>query len=74
MIQNLALYLDLEGAKIIHVLSVLIIIYGGCWRFLTGVWHLDHVLDGLRDLAWIFPNVLITLGSVKAQIQSVWNE
>ena len=33
----LALYLDLEGAKNIHVLSVLIWGFGGCWRVLTGV-------------------------------------
>ena len=32
-----ALYLDLEGAKNIHVLKVLIWGFGGCWRFLTWV-------------------------------------
>ena len=41
MIRILALYLDFEGAKNIHVLQVLIWGFGGCWRFLTGVWHLD---------------------------------
>merc|ERR1711954_85239 len=41
MIQILALYHDFEGAKNIHVLQVLIWGFGGRWRFLTGVWHLD---------------------------------
>ena len=40
MLPILALYLDFEGAKTIHVLSVLIWGFGECWRFLTGVWHL----------------------------------
>ena len=44
-IQILALYLDLEGAKNIHALQVLIWEFGGHWRFLTGVWHLDPDLD-----------------------------
>ena len=44
-IQILALYLDLEGAKNIHALQVLIWEFGGHWRFLTGVWHLDLDLD-----------------------------
>ena len=33
----LALYLDFEGSKTIHVLQVLILGFAGCWRFLTGV-------------------------------------
>ena len=41
MIQNLALYLDFEGAKNIHVLKVLVSRFGGCWMFLTEVWYLD---------------------------------
>merc|ERR1712082_419126 len=41
MIQILALYLDFEGAKNIHVLYVLIWGFGGRWRFLMGVWHFD---------------------------------
>ena len=45
MIQILALYLDFEGAKNIHVLQVLIWGFGGCWRFLTGVYHLEIDLD-----------------------------
>merc|ERR1711954_627708 len=45
MIRIVALYLDFEGAKNIHVLSVLFWGFGGCWRFLTGVWHLDIDLD-----------------------------
>ena len=45
MIQIFALYLDFEGAKKIHVLWVLIQVFGGCWRFLTWVWYLDLDLD-----------------------------
>ena len=41
----LALCLDFEGAKDISVLNVLIWGFGGGWRFLTGVWHLDLDLD-----------------------------
>ena len=41
--QILALYLDFEGAKIIHVPKVLTWDFGGCWWFLTGVW--DHDLN-----------------------------
>ena len=66
--QILALYLDLEGAKNIHGL---ILGFGGCSRFLTGVWHLDLDLDMVMNLAWISPEVLITLRSVEAQIQSI---
>ena len=39
------LYLELEGGKNNHVLEVLKWGFGGCWRFLTGVWHLDLDLD-----------------------------
>ena len=35
-----ALYLDFEGAKNIHVLYILILGFGGHWRFLTGIWDL----------------------------------
>ena len=45
MIQIFALYIDFEGVKNTHVLKVLILGFGGCWRFLTGVWHLDLDLD-----------------------------
>ena len=37
----LALLLDFESAKNTHDLYVLILGFWGCWRFLTGVWHLD---------------------------------
>ena len=40
MIQILALYLDFEAAKIIHVLEVFIWSFAGHWRFLTGVCYL----------------------------------
>merc|ERR1712112_806882 len=65
MIQISALYLIFEGAKNIHVLLVIIWGFGRCWRFLTGVWHLDLDLDMVKNLAWIFPEVLITLRSVE---------
>ena len=39
--------------------------------FLTWVWYPDLDLDMVRNLAWIFPEVLITLRSVEAQIVSV---
>merc|ERR1711954_569072 len=70
MIRILALYLDFEDAKNIHFLLVIIWGFGGCCRFLTGVWHLDLDLDIVRNLAWIFSEVLITLRSVEAQIQT----
>ena len=57
----LALYLDFEGANNNHVLEVLIWGFGGHWRFLTGVWLPDHDLHMVRNLSWIFPEVLITL-------------
>merc|ERR1712081_81577 len=50
--QILALYLDFEGAKNIHVLQVLIWGSGGCWSFLTGVWHLDIDLDMITGLCY----------------------
>merc|ERR1711954_500472 len=52
MIRILALYLDFEGAKNIHVLKVLIWGFGGCWRFLTGVWHLDLDMNMVTDLLY----------------------
>ena len=45
-----ALYRDFEGAKKIHVLKVLIWGFGGRWRFLTWVWHLDLDLDMVTGL------------------------
>ena len=48
--QILALYLDFEGAKNIHVLEVLIWGFGGRWRFLTGVWHPAIDLDRVNGL------------------------
>ena len=45
MIWILALYLDFEGAKNIHVLEVLVWGFGGCLRFLTGVWNFNLDLD-----------------------------
>ena len=48
MIRILALYLDFECAKNINVLYVLICGFGGCWRFLTEVFH--HDLDMVTGL------------------------
>ena len=50
MFSILALYLDFEDAKNIHVLQVLIWGFGGHWRFLTGVLHLDLDLDMVAGL------------------------
>ena len=50
MIRMLALYLDIEGAKIIHVLEVLNGGFEGHWRFLTWVWHLDLDLNMVTGL------------------------
>ena len=50
MIQILALYLDLEGTNNTYVFKVLIWGLGGCWMFLTGVWHLDLDLDMVTGL------------------------
>ena len=70
MIQIWALYLYFDGAKNIHVLEVLIQGFEGCWRYLTGVWHLDLDLDGLRNLAWIFLEVFISFRLVEAEIKA----
>ena len=50
MFQILALYLDIEGAENIHILSVLIWGFGGSWKFLAGVliFYLDlDIVTGL---------------------------
>ena len=36
---------------------------------MTGVWHLDNALDDIRNLAWIFPEVFMSLRSVQAKIE-----
>ena len=50
MIQIVALYLNFEGGKNIHILELLILGFGGCWRFLTGVWYLDLDWDIVTGL------------------------
>ena len=50
MIRILDLCLNFEGAKNIHVHLVLIWGFGGRWRFLIGVWHLDLDLDMVSGL------------------------
>ena len=65
------LYPDFEGTKNINVLWILIWGFGGHFRFLTGVWHLGHDLDGLSYLAWNFPEVFNSLRLVKAKIELV---
>ena len=46
----LALYLDFEWIKNIHVLQFRIWGFWGCFRFLTGVLHLDLDLDMVTGL------------------------
>ena len=48
----LALYLDFEGAKNIHVLSVWIYVFLGCWKFLTWM--------SILIMIWILPLVFDT--------------
>ena len=58
-----ALYRDFEGAKNIHVLKVLIWGFGGHWRVLTGIPHLDLDLD--MDIGFgtpMFQNLALDLG------------
>ena len=57
MIRILALYLNFEGAKNIHVLWVLIWDFEECWKILTGAWHLNLDLDIVTVLLCIhIPN------------------
>ena len=57
MFRILALSLDLEGAKNIKFLKVLIWGFWGCWRFLTWVWYLDLDLDMITGLWYTYtPN------------------
>ena len=57
MFKILALYLDFEDVENIHVLKVLIWGFGGCWRSLTGVQHLDPDLDMVTCLLYTYvPN------------------
>ena len=49
MFQILALYLDFEGAKNIHVLLDPDLGFRWCWRLLIGVWHLDFELDMVNE-------------------------
>ena len=48
--KHLACYLDFECAKNIHVLYVLLWGFGGRWKFLVGVWHLDLDLNMVTGL------------------------
>ena len=50
MFQILALYLDFDGAENINFPLVQIQSFGGCWRFLIGVFHLDLELDMIAGL------------------------
>ena len=52
LIQFLALYLNFEGAKNIHVFKVLIRGFGGHWRFLKKVHHLDLDSDVVIGLLY----------------------
>ena len=50
MLHILYLYLDFQVAYNIYVLKVLIRYFGGCLRFLTGVWLMDLDLDMVTGL------------------------
>ena len=50
MIKIMALFLDFEGAKNVHVLEVLIWGFVGRWRFLTWVWLFDIDFDIVTGL------------------------
>ena len=54
MIQMLALYLDFEGAKNIHVHNVLIWAFGGGWRLLYGISFLNLELDMVTGLCYTY--------------------
>ena len=68
-IPNFGFLHHFECENKIHVHWVPIWAFGGCWRFLTGVLHLHLYLDIVRNLAWIFPEVFISLRLVKAKIE-----
>ena len=50
LILTWSLVFDFEGAKSFYILWVLIWGFGGSWRFLTWVWHLDLFLDMVTSL------------------------
>ena len=52
MMHILCLYLDFEGAKVIHVLKVLTWGFEGRWMFLTEVWNLDLDFDIVTGLPY----------------------
>ena len=62
--QILALYLYFEGAKNIHVLQVLILVFGGGLRFLTGVQHLDLDLNMVNSVYQLSPESFRALASL----------
>ena len=45
--------------------------FGGCWRFLIGVWHYDNDFDMFRNLALILAELFILLRLVKAKVELV---
>ena len=61
MFQILALYLNYEGAKNIHILKVLIWGFGGRWSFLTLAQHLDPDLDMVTCLWYTY---VLNVGSL----------
>merc|ERR1711954_508930 len=65
----MVVYLYFEGAKNIHVLEVLIWIFGGCWMFLTRVWHLD------LDLIWslVFDTTMIQIPALYLDFEGAKN-
>ena len=61
IIQIFAFYIDVEGAKNIHVLDILIWDFSYWWRFLTGVWHLYCDLDIITSLWYTHIQILDSL-------------
>ena len=74
IIQILALYLDFDGAKIIHVLLILILGFSEGWRFLTGVWHLDLDLDMVTGFLIYTCSELINPKPIPQSNPSGWGE
>ena len=64
LFQILCLYFHSKGAKSIHVLNILIWDFGGCWRFLIGVWYLDHDLGMATGLWYTFVPNFVSLFSL----------
>ena len=67
----MALFLDFEDAKNNHVLKVLIWGFGGHWRYLTKVHHLDLDFYGHRFLVHSCSKFLLSILILKVQRTSM---